>query len=417
MRLVWHIVKKDFRRLWAPLSAWALLLAARGEVGVRVLRGDGMAGDGMFYFRIANTTLLWLDAVVCVLLIAALVHEDALVGSRTFWVTRPIGGGRLLAAKLVGAALMFGAVPMVVAVRWWVACGYGGAEMARAALAVADAQAGIVFGALTLAALTKTMSQFLGWALGLGGAAIGWGLAATAIAELTHPEVTRGVIETRGVLMMGALLVGGASVIGAQFFTRRREWAIRVAVATVGLLAGIQASGWDFSKGWARVAESEEKEEEKLELALRAGESVRRAGFGVWIKRVEWSEGECRVSLVESRPDWTGYGWWRPSVASLFERGNGLATEFSLVNREQGEAVKVRGNRSSRSLLVGTQEIAWLTLKCTVPRDAAERETGAWPRWLEGATLAVVRYHEEARFDREVKVERFGVPTEGAAAK
>ena len=548
MRLVWHIVKKDFRRLGIPLGLWTLLLIAKGEVGVRALSSGGANTDRLLYFQEAEYMLVLLDAIVNVLLVATLVQEDTLVGTGAFWVTRPIGGGRLLAAKLLGAALMFGGLPLLVALRWWVACGYGAAEMGRAALALADVQVVTVFGAMVLAALTTNINQFFGWALGLGAIAVASGFSLALIAEATHVEITRGIRETRDVMLVVLVAVGGVLVIAVQFFTRRREWALLGVKVAAGLIVVGFAGAWDWSSRWARAPQtsalateitlavenvklepegamdfvlrgvpedldvkasadhvwqwsdgtkaaarsgwrlgswpgaaewrslglsagnaSEEmarayvtsgpegasqrdgwlvpmkfflwpEKAERLqterasytgelhgvllrpklesELSLRAGDWRGGTSYRVRIDQVEWSEGELRLMLAESQPAWTTYGRHRPSIATMMENVTAPGTAFALVNRARGEAVKLwSGGRRAETLLVGTQELGWRPVRGSVPRTEEEKQSGERPAWLEGATLAVVRYQEEARFDREVKMEKFGGPTEGSVAK
>lgn len=548
MSLVWHIVQKDFRRLAAPLALWALLLVFRGEVGAHVLLGEGLELGRLYYWTIANLVLLWLDAAVCVLLVAALVHEDTLVGPGSTWVTRPISGGRLLTAKLISAVLMFGVLPMVIALRWWLVCGYGGAELARAALALADIQSATVFAALLLAVLTRNVNEFLGWALGLGLALIAWVFVGSVVVKGTEMEVTRGMNETRVVLFLTLVATGGALVIALQYLTRRRGRAVQVALATAAAVLIVSASGWDWSIWWARpprtsplargititvehpkidrraeldfvlhgvprdfgvwasadhvfrwndgalaAARSDwgtgswpgsaewhslrphagtnndmmmqayaaygpkratapdesvvpmmfllwaDKADRlrtepatytgelhvslrrpalEFELPLRVGAKGEQNGASVRIDHVDWREGQWRVTLVQSRPKWLTYGKNRPSVATLLTSEGDPTTGFVLMNRARGEAIQLAGGRLLQArLYVGLQELEWSTLECGVPRDPAAENSDAPPAWLKDATLAVVRYHEEAVFDRTVKIEKFGTAEELATLK
>jgi hypothetical protein len=156
----------------------------------------------------------------------------------------------------------------------------------------------------------------------------------------------------------------------------------------------------------------------EFELPLRAGDRREATGFSVRITRAEWVDGEWQITFVESRPAWGRYGSQRPTIASALWMKPEAPAGFALVNRTRGEAVKLwPGRFPVAKLLVGTQELAWITLQCRVPGDDAVENSETPPRWLEGATLAVVRYHEVAQFDREVKVERFGAPANGPEAK
>ena len=548
MSLVWHIVKKDFLRLRVPLAFWALLLVAKGEIGVRALKSPLASMDQLFVFQWLEYTLVPMEAIVCVLLVAALIHEDAVAGASGFWVTRPIAGGRLLAAKLLSAALMFGVLPLAIAMRWWVVCGYDGAEMIRAGLAVADVQTVTVCGALLLAVLTNTISQFLGWVLVLVVALAAWVFGLALIVGGPDAENTHRVVQTRVALFFALAASGGAAVVALQFLTRRRDWALRVAVVTAGLMVMDSVGTWDFSRWWSRmpppsplttkitVAVENAKLEQttamdyvlrgvpedfdvrasadhvwrwsdgamtaagsgwalgpwpgaaewrslglspgiadatmmrayltsgpegaarrealvvpmkfnlrpemtarlrrdpaaytgelraallqpklETELPLRAGEGRSEHSYSVRIDRVDWSEGELRLTLAESESAWMTYGRRQPSIATMMENMPAPATGFALVNRARGEAVKLwAGGGRAATLLVGTQELGWRQVRCRVPCTEEEKISGARASWLDGATLAVVRYHEEARFDLEVKIARFGASPESMVTK
>ncbi len=534
MKLAWHIVKKDFRRLWGPLALWTLLLIAKGEVGVSALASEG-GEERVFYFSLCENTLVVLEVIVNLLLVAALVQEDVVVGTGMFWATRPISGGRLLAAKLLGAALMFGVLPVVVAVRWWMVCGYGPPEMARAALAIADAQLVTVGVALLLAVMTKNINEFLGWAMGLAVGGVLWFLWLAPRWSWLRSEVSWGVSETREVLVFVLMGIGAATVIAHQFLTRRLA-RTRLIVAMVALVVAAVSQGrWDFSRLWLRapysavLAEGVSVEAERLnfekspavefvfrgvperygmrlkaaqtwrwpdettaaaqsdsltgpwpgwaewqalglpgghtgaaaiyeaagpqgatggdrtmvrlplfigpekvsrlqaepaaytaemhvalerpglefELPARTTWERRLAGFYVRMGESKWVDGEWRATVLESRPSFARYGRWRPHLAALFGLRGITALSFALVNREKGEAIKVWRRGGGGRLHVGGQELTWDVLRGPVPREAEAENPEASPRWLDGATIAVMRYREEARFDREIKVERF----------
>ena len=130
MNLIWHIIKKDVRALRWPLGLWTLVIILKLGTGVLLLTADGTEAPEWFT-RLEGiaTTFAGLE-LLSVLLVAALVQEDPLVGSSAFWVTRPVSGGRLLRAKLAAIGLVFILWPLVVTLPWWLACGYGPRELA-----------------------------------------------------------------------------------------------------------------------------------------------------------------------------------------------------------------------------------------------------------------------------------------------
>jgi hypothetical protein len=525
------MVRKDFVRLWGPLVLWALLLAARDQIGVAALAGDGAGTDRFFYLNLGEATLRWVALVVNVLLVAALVQEDPVAVANGFWVTRPLSGARLLGAKLLGAALMFGALPAVVALRWWWVCGYGVAEMAQAAGALLAIQAKVTLGAFALAALTRNLNQFIAWGLGLVVARVLGGVGMASVIEAVHPPLSRGADETKTVAL--AVLGGGsaAAVLAIQYVTRRKERALAVAALAAAIMALVDVRGWDFSAMWTSAprtsahsgqvklafdhgdltgtggtinllvrglpewaevrvaadhvwqwpagttvvawsrAESSPwnrgaewralgltdgaamrtygegkgldggaggeapvvplrfflwpeanqmirqapavhaatvhvglwQPERVADLPLRAGEEWRWAGQRVKIIAQAWKDEECRVSVVESSPV---FGWnaeWQPILSLPPGSEREMPTSYALVNRARGEAVKL-WPAQTKSLLVGSQRLTWTLMTHVVRREATDPEDGP-PRWLEGATLAVLRYHETERFDREMKDE------------
>ncbi len=224
MNLTCHIVKKDFRRLQVPLVLWALLLVAQIFIGVRLLHGDG---DNLEWFgRMGLYSYLFfaLDLVVSYVLVAMLIHEDPLTRSQEFWLTRPISGGRLLAAKSVGAVLMFGALPVAIWLPWWLASGYGWHEVAAAIFETLVLKWVVIIPALLLAALTANFSRYLTWTL----ASILMLVLASAFltATLTIPQrwsaAAPGLTETRPGLTLLAAAMGVAIVVVChQFLTRR----------------------------------------------------------------------------------------------------------------------------------------------------------------------------------------------------
>lgn len=114
MTVAMHVLRKDARRYAWWLVAWVatcLLAIVREHVVAAldpIVNGDfptplrmlAMAVDAMAWISPLMRTLLF------VLLIPMVVHEDSLVDSRAFWITRPIGGRRLLFGKLAFVVLL-----------------------------------------------------------------------------------------------------------------------------------------------------------------------------------------------------------------------------------------------------------------------------------------------------------------------
>lgn len=255
MRLVWHMVRTDVRRMWLPLMFWVFLLAAKNELGAFMSAGAGVDAVQFEALGFWVYALAGFGALVNFVLVALLVQDDALVGTRMFWATRPIAGGRLLAAKLIGAALMFGVLPVVVSLRWWIVCGYDAKEIARAVVAMLDCQIVVVLPALVLAAITENVNRFLAGALAIAVGIEAWTSVIIPWWEMAggrRAQAMTGVITTQIGLVF---LIGGAAtifVIAQQFLRRRLDRSsMALALATISIGAVMYFWSWDWSRMWS----------------------------------------------------------------------------------------------------------------------------------------------------------------------
>ena len=89
MKLVLHIFRKDFRHLRVYLAGWLGLLIVAPFVGTLEFR--------LQLFSIVLIAVL--KIVLLAMIVSSLVHSDSLVGSRSFWLSRPVSATQLLAAK------------------------------------------------------------------------------------------------------------------------------------------------------------------------------------------------------------------------------------------------------------------------------------------------------------------------------
>jgi hypothetical protein len=160
--LIWHIALKDLRRLRMPVALWTVVIAVKLGLGFRLL---WKAGDFLTFDQIAlaGNWLIGIEVLAGYLLVAAVLQEDVVVGSAAFWMTRPISNGRMLAAKALALGIIFGVVPFLITLPWWLACGYGGREIVLAAAETWLWQGLVVLLAFPLGVLTGEFSRFLLW--------------------------------------------------------------------------------------------------------------------------------------------------------------------------------------------------------------------------------------------------------------
>ncbi len=167
MRLVAHIVGKDLRRMAWPLLLWgAVILLQYGVWHVRRTAGNGGDVRGMS----DAVMLLWaLHLVIGWLLVARLLEDDPLLAEQAAWRVRPISGGRLLAAKVGGMAVMLWLWPSLLTVPWWIEFGFGFSEIVRVVAVNMLGMAAWTGVALLVAVLTDGFARFIGWSLVVAG--------------------------------------------------------------------------------------------------------------------------------------------------------------------------------------------------------------------------------------------------------
>jgi hypothetical protein len=235
MKLTWHIVMKDLRRHRWFIAVIAAVMAAKIGVGAWVLNTEmGGAEFGAYWAtRVlgASVISIILEGLLGMLFVAAVVHEDPLVGRSNEWWTRPISGARLLGAKITSIGLVLGVMPVVIALPWWVGCGFGGSEIAQAAWSTVAGQLIVVLLALPLAVLTDGFGRFLFWTL-----AVWFGLGSTQNAgALLGENVSSELLETRFSLAVGLAGIFAVAVTVHQFLSRRTQRGIVILV--VGLVS------------------------------------------------------------------------------------------------------------------------------------------------------------------------------------
>jgi len=179
----WHILRKDLRRLRWPLMAWVLIVA--GRMIVATTGAAAAFGNLGLQLAVDNLSVLVtvIDLLMLALIVSWLVHDEPLVGVDAFWLTRPIDPLRLMAAKLVFAAVFLVAAPVAVA---WIARlrGTAGERRVIQYLATVAVSGPLIALGLYHYFLFAPGPHSLGqWALALGPAALG-GLVGLVVSRL-----------------------------------------------------------------------------------------------------------------------------------------------------------------------------------------------------------------------------------------
>ncbi|HWA29234.1 MAG TPA: hypothetical protein VG734_26525 [Lacunisphaera sp.] len=238
MSLTWHIVKKDLRALKWPLGFWVLVIVAKLGIGAMLLNADGTEGVNWFLKMDILARMLAGFEFVSFLLTAALIHGDPLVGTTAFWMTRPISGARLLRAKLCWLGLVFGLLPVLVTLPWWLGCGYGPHEIAWAAAETAAIHAAVVLLGLMWSPVVQGYGRFLMWTIVTLFAVPT--LVGSIIQGLNHLLQSQGPSDP---VMAARMTLGGgiavAAILGAmihQYLTLRTRRSITLLAGSAGLI-------------------------------------------------------------------------------------------------------------------------------------------------------------------------------------
>lgn len=186
MNQVGHFLRKDLRRYWPGLVLANSLWAANLWCGLQfyglplnVARNNPSSSILVQLLPLAYYILAFVIPI-------AAVQEDVVVGDRAAWLTRPIAGGKLLAAKLLlvmlGLAIPAALISGVALLTLRAPLGWVGS----AALLVGEMTILGNLGALAVGAFTKTLKQAMLVILGLFFSFLVFGLTLGASRPAQH---------------------------------------------------------------------------------------------------------------------------------------------------------------------------------------------------------------------------------------
>ena len=254
MKLLFHIVRKDAARIRWLWLVWIGVLAAKLGLALFLAVSD----TGRFHalpvepsLRILDT----LDVALVYLLAAWMMLEDAPMNDRHFVRTRPVSRGTLLAAKIVGALMLFWLPAVAVWLPWWIYCGFTAGDICAEAGVVFAGKALAVLPAFLVASLVDSFRRVLLWTpVWLGGLAITvpvpfmWMINRSVGGRGPGDDLDLlGLWQSR-FLLAGAVLVGGAALLLVwQFFRRRpREVAVALAAGFAVIWVIVLHAPWNF---------------------------------------------------------------------------------------------------------------------------------------------------------------------------
>jgi hypothetical protein len=364
--LTWNIVAKDLRRLQWILVLWAVIMLA--GMGLCAIQERLDAGT-YFSFYVGAFVFEWvLLPLFSFGLVMGLILDDPVSDVDAFWITRPISGSRLLAAKAATLVLVW-LVPVILTLPWWIGHGYGAGQVGRAAWQTLGFQ--VVAGALALpiAVLSPNAGRFM---MNVILVAAGWFIVAaifTVLALLGGEPVPAGIIHARACLIAWIWIVATAAITIFQFHGRRTRRSL--AVVAIAVAAGIGVARWwpwDFtggSEGGTGVRaitlgfESASIDADTPDAAPGTevvGVSLGYGGLGgdeaaatTWVRhRLQWPDDRVEVAVNSSGTDDLGKASWS------FALGKGFAplvrSAFPVAIKPQGERLSAEAPAYSASV-------------------------------------------------------------------
>ncbi len=308
-----HTVRKDLCAQHFHLILWGcLLLLYVALVGF----WDGSRPAGATFATLIVQLLPIVVMVYGLAIAVVLIHEDPVVGTSAFWVTRAVRGPSLLFAKAIEIAAMLGLwllgdLLVLVAKGAPNHAGYLGFSFASGLLPV-------ILVALVIAALVPNISRFL---LTIALLTVGFVVVAMLLnlvgGWFQDPDQTERVSKTVG-QRLSAQLVGAAiaslgalAVLAWQFITRRTGISIAATLIT-GAGACIALASWshDFIP---RLAGGENSAGHFEEVRVEIDSSDLRSGMAYEAAGDDDPIGYRTVSglvSVQGLPDGV-FAWWK----------------------------------------------------------------------------------------------------------
>jgi hypothetical protein len=222
-------VYKRLAVLIARVAFWSLGTSARGGFAYEIVVSQSTGALGA------------LQMVMLALVAARLVHEEPLAGWDAFWFTRPYSRNALMAAKLLFAAGVFVALPLIADLVT-LALYHGGVRaQAEAAPTFLASYVTWTLLLLALAAMTPSLSAFV---LTIVAALVSVSLlivvfvaAALLLSEPSTGPASR--VEDPAPALAARLVVALTMLAVIVYQYRRRRWRTAAALAVAGLVAAL----------------------------------------------------------------------------------------------------------------------------------------------------------------------------------
>ncbi len=371
MKLIWHLIKKDAARDCGALLLWALLFVGQVVLGILARNPREFDFNETIHLQMGNTGLVIVQIVMGYVLVARLVQADTLAGTTAFWRTRPISSRRLLVAKALGAFLLFGLLPIMLLLPWWLYCGFGWREILWTGIDTLGWQLLMIAPAFLIASLTDELGRLLLWSLMLLIGLLSWALLLQVVWGSVEWRgrvigLGAGVMYTR--LWVGALVfvVGAAAIAVHHYLTSHLLRSIVLVAGWLGLIcvAGLGVT-WNWSGNIATLAErkaeqiANPKERVSIKWESASGNMVRSIRKGVVsteearlqvLLRASGIPDDLRLDVQSAQQNWTWSG------GTTFRREGFFGNEFQSYSYADGDNPRAGAIRLRYSLPTPVQD-------------------------------------------------------------
>jgi hypothetical protein len=343
MSLTWHILRKDLYRLrWVVLL---LVVCVASHLALAAIE-SGLDVVGHMPFYMASWTFGFVFApVISFGLVMGVQDDDPVAGGDAFWMTRPIEGWRLLAAKTAALALLC-AVPVAVDLPFWALHGFGPALFGDAILNRLTVQVYITLFALPFAIISPNGSRFVMNVMIAGASFIGLTLVYRLCASFDdNTMLTAAVLQSRTFLMLSIWAIA-AVAMGLNQYCRRATRTTMAILVSAFLAILFVSERWNGTIG-SSSAESRTADARPpvtLIVPAEAGSRVVTEGFEMKIIEIIPNDprGGVAVELSESAPDLTLWTVVPPAPLS--------SEHYLLVNRTDGRRMTGEVTRNPEEL-------------------------------------------------------------------